>query len=673
MDEQTLLKDLNPQQREVVTYGDGPLLVVAGAGSGKTKTLAHRVAYLIAKGVDPERILLLTFTRRAAREMLSRAAQALGQEQALTSRVWGGTFHAIANRLLRMYGRALGLGPDFTILDQSDAEDLLDLIRHKKVDAGSKGRFPRKGTLLAIYSRRMNSGEDLDRILKKLFPWCERWEKELREIYKEYVGLKQKQNVLDYDDLLAYWYYLLEDGTTAEIVSGRFDHVLVDEYQDTNKVQADILARLRRANRNIMAVGDDAQSIYGFRAATARNMLDFPALFPGARVATLEQNYRSTMPILTATNLLIAQAKERYSKNLFSTRAGGAAPQLITCNDEEDESDLVIARVLSHYEQGIPLRRQAVLFRASAHSAALEIALLKKNIPFHKYGGLRFLEAAHVKDFLAIIRIVENKRDEAAWFRLLKLFEGVGPTTAAAVFENFRDHEFAIDALALPALPKPAHGEIVRLQTLLRDLPGGEEFDLASQLERMGLFYKPLLKENYENPQPRWSDIEHLVQLAAGYRSRTQFLSDLVLDPPISTSDLAGPPTRDEDFLILSTIHSAKGGEWDVVYLIHAADGCLPSDMSTDSAEDLDEELRLAYVAMTRARDHLYILWPLRFYTHPQGRSDRHVYAQCSRFFTNEVKASMELIGSVKAQESDPRESVDPAIDVSRRMKSMWD
>jgi DNA helicase II / ATP-dependent DNA helicase PcrA len=667
------LEEYNPQQRAAITYGDGPLLVVAGAGSGKTKTLAGRVAYLISKGVDPERILLLTFTRRASKEMIDRAAQALGQDAALASRVWGGTFHATANRILRIYGQALQLSPDFTIIDQSDSEDLLEMLRHKKIDAKNKGRFPRKGTLQAIYSRRMNAGEELDLILKNLFPWCERWKEELKAIYKEYVGHKQARSILDYDDLLLYWYYLLEDKKAAAIVAKRFDYILVDEYQDTNKLQADILVRMRASNKNIMAVGDDAQSIYSFRAATVRNMLDFPTLFPGTHIATLEQNYRSSAPILATTNLLIAQAKERFSKNLFTARTGGAVPQLITCKDEEGEADAVVERVLARFEEGIPLRKQAVLFRASSHSATLEIALMKKNIPFHKYGGLKFLEASHVKDFISIIRIVENRQDEPAWFRLLNLFEGIGPATAAAVYDHFRAANFSVEALDGAPVPKAVQRELYKFRSLLADLLGSESLTPASQLERIAAFYRPLLDANYENPQPRRNDIEHIVNLASGYKSRTQFLCDLILDPPASTSDLAGPPVRDEDYLVLSTIHSAKGCEWDAVYLIHAADGCLPSDMATGSDREIEEELRLAYVAMTRARDHLSVLWPLRFYSHPSGHSDRHVYAQQSRFFTKEVAASMEAISAAADDTEDTTIPLDSNIDVGDRLKKFWE
>jgi DNA helicase-2/ATP-dependent DNA helicase PcrA len=666
-----LQTDLNPQQYQVVTNGDGPMLVVAGAGSGKTKTLAYRVAYLISKGISPERILLLTFTRRAAKEMLDRATKALGRESSITAKVWGGTFHAIANRLLRIYSSSLKISPEFTIIDQTDSEDLLNLIRHRIVATEKKGRFPRKGTLQAIYSRRMNSGENLEFILKKHFPWCVQWTRELKEIYKEYVAVKQKHNTLDYDDLLVYWYYLLEEEKSAEVICNRFDHILVDEYQDTNRLQSDILVKMRISNKNIMAVGDDCQSIYSFRGATVRNMLDFPKIFPGTKIIPLEQNYRSTEPILNTTNLIISQARERYSKNLFSTRKEGERPSIITCKDESDEADIVIGKILYHYEQGIALREQAVLFRAGSHSAALEIALMKKNIPFHKFGGLKFLEAAHVKDFIAIVRIMENKQDEMAWFRILQLMDGVGPSTASSVFENFRNNNFDLESLCkVNVSPLILHG-LKRLEKIL--VESKDDTPLGSQLEMVSKFYQPLLEKNYENSQPRKNDIEQIVQLSSNFKSRTQFLTDIILDPPSSTSDLAGKSVKDEDYLILSTIHSSKGCEWKAVYLIHAADGCLPSDLSTSSEEEIEEELRLTYVAVTRAKDYLYVTWPLRFYSHPQGTSDRHVYSQCSRFFTPKVLESMNTQASAAEQVETEKSSVEIKGDVKSKMREFWD
>ena len=636
------LEELNDRQREAVTHGDGPLLVVAGAGSGKTKTLACRVAFLISQGIPPERILLLTFTRRAAEEMLKRAAATAATSTESTRRVWGGTFHSFANRVLRICAQAGGLAPDFSVIDRTDAEDFLNVLRNE-LGLGQKGRrFPQKATCMDIYSRRVNSTKSLEEILTRHYPWCLEWEAELTNLFGAYVQRKQQQNVLDYDDLLLYLYYMLESPRAADELGAKFDHVLVDEYQDTNRIQAGILTRLRQKNRNIMVVGDDAQSIYSFRSATVRNMLDFPREFPGTTVVTLDQNYRSLQPILETTNRVIAQAHERYSKDLWATRGDGQRPRLLTCGDESDEDDEVIRLVLEHYEQGIPLRRQAVLFRAASHSTSLELALTRRNIPFRKYGGLRFLEAGHVKDVVSLLRLTQNPRDEIAWFRVLHLITGIGPVTATRIISHLAAHSFAVEAIASFAAPAAAGNELKRLSQLLSDARRAESGSPASIVESVAAYYDRLLVQNYENPEPRKQDIAHLAQLAATYTSVQSFLDDLILDPPVSTADLAGPPLQDEDWLVLSTIHSAKGLEWDAVYLIHAADGCLPSDMSTGTPEETDEELRLTYVAMTRARDFLYVLWPLRFYGRTPGITDRHVYAQRSRFLTREVAATME-------------------------------
>ena len=591
---QAWLGALNPQQREAVTYGDGPILVVAGAGSGKTRTLAYRVAYLISEGVQPQRIVLLTFTRRAAEEMLRRASGVMttGGSPAI-GQVWGGTFHAFGNRILRMFSQAAGLPSDFTILDQTDTEDLLDVIRNDLGFSKKDRRFPRKGTCQAIYSRRVNGDEDLDSVLKEDYPWCAMWKEELKALFREYVSRKQRQNILDYDDLLLYLYHLLQNHELASAVGRLFDHVLVDEYQDTNRLQGGILMGLRRETRNIMVVGDDAQSIYGFRSATVRNILDFPQQFPGTRIVTLEQNYRSTQPILDTTNRIITQARDRYSKDLWSERAGTGRPQLITCIDENQQDDEVIRRVLDHYEQGISLRRQAVLFRATSHSNSLEVALARRNIPFHKYGGLKFLETAHIKDLVCFLRVLENPRDEIAWFRIAQLLNGVGPATAASLVDHLRGNLFVLSSIATFKAPGPVQAEITRLGSLFCDLADLGDRKPEVQIERISTFYQPLLERNYDNPQPRSNDIQHLGALASGYESRRRFLADLILDPPSSTGDLAGPPSRDDDWLVLSTIHSAKGLEWDAVYLIHAADGCLPSDMATGKERQIEGELRL--------------------------------------------------------------------------------
>jgi DNA helicase-2/ATP-dependent DNA helicase PcrA len=670
----TFLAGLNEPQRTAVTYGDGPLLVVAGAGSGKTRTLASRVAWLLSQGGRPERILLLTFTRRAAQEMLKRAASAAASGASVTAKVWGGTFHAIANRLLRIYHKPAGLSADFTIMDQADSEDLIDLIRHEKGYSEKQSRFPRKGTCLSIYSRKMNTGLSLELVLKKHYPWCERWKAELTELFREYTARKQRQSTLDYDDLLMYWYFLLEDPGMAEAVGERFDHILVDEYQDTNMVQAGILQRMRLKNKNITVVGDDAQSIYSFRSATVRNILDFPTQFPGATVVTLEQNYRSTGSILATSNRVISQCRDRYSKELFTAADAGEPPHLVTCKDEDHEAEMVIARVLEHYEQGIALRDQAVLFRAASHSNALELELVRRNIPFHKYGGLRFLEAAHVKDLICILRIMENPQDETAWFRILKLLKGIGPATATRAFEHVRASNFLPSSVGSAPLAPSARNEVDKLGKLFADLEALPAEKPGVQIERINKFYIPLLRETYENDEARVNDVEQMAQLAEKYPSRRNFLEELVLDPPAATSDLAGPSKQDDDYLILSTIHSAKGCEWDVVYLIHAAEGCLPSDMAAGSDEELEEEVRLTYVALTRPRHFLYVLWPLRFYSHAAGMSDFHTYAQRSRFLTADVVQTMVEHAFVDAGENgDTPADTAGETDIGARLRGLWD
>lgn len=668
------LDELNPQQRQAVTHGEGHLLIVAGAGSGKTRTLAYRVAYLIATGTPPERILLLTFTRRAAEEMIKRASDVVARGTTSAGKVWGGTFHAIANRLLRLYANPARLSAEFTVMDESDAEDLMNVARHELGLHTKEKRFPRKSTCLTIYSRCVNGSDDLATVVDRFFPWCSAWKAELKTLFKLYVERKQAQNVLDYDDLLLYWAELVSDEGLARQIGGRFDHVLVDEYQDTNRVQSDILRGMRRFGGSLTAVGDDAQSIYSFRAATIRNMLDFPEHFPGAQTVTLEQNYRSVQPILDTTNLLIAQSKTRYTKDLWSERRQGQRPRLVTCKDEAQQDSYVVDRVLEHYEQGIPLRRQAVLFRASHLSNSLEIALTRRNVPYHKYGGLRFLEASHVKDLVAMLRIAENPRDEMAWFRVLQLMEGMGPATAARAVRHVAAHAYDPRSISGFDSPPAAKDSMANFASMIGDLVMSPVLPPASQVERVRRFYDPLLAKLYENPKVRAHDLENLEQIASGYRSRRRFLVDLQLDPPTSTSDLAGPPNRDEDWLVLSTIHSAKGCEWDAVYVIHAADGMLPSDMATGNAEEIEEEMRLTYVAMTRAKDFLYVTWPQRYYHKWHAFTDRHTYAQVCRFFTDAVRETFDEVALEQAADDVPDAGKTPTDrDIAKRIRSRWD
>jgi DNA helicase-2/ATP-dependent DNA helicase PcrA len=680
---QNILSELNEQQRLAVEHGDEPLLIVAGAGTGKTATLAHRVAYRIATGTDPS---------RAAAEMLRRVEailrllEAQARTQAGAGKVWGGTFHATATRLLRLHGRSIGLDPSFTILDRGDAEDLMAVLRTDLGLAKSDRRFPLKGTCMDIYSRCVNARETVEEAVETHFPWCKDEVDDLRRLFAAYVDRKGEQSVLDYDDLLLFWHGLLSDGRAARSLRGRFDCVLVDEYQDTNLLQAEILQMLCPNGKGLTVVGDDAQAIYSFRAATVRNILDFPLHFPGTTIVTLEQNFRSTSSILDATNEVIAEASERHEKNLWSRRPDGARPQLVCCEDEDEQTEFVIRTILEHREAGLPLRRQAVLFRASHHSLALELELTRRNIPFHKYGGLRFVETAHVKDLLAFLRLAENPRDLMAGTRVLMLLPGVGPKKARALMDSLAagtaTHAVAGEDGRASAMAAPAEGEqggsgvaadrdrsggtvagsgfaawAARpapsaaaaaawegLVSLMTGIGSREPGDLASQIKRIRLYYAPLLERLYDNARARLLDLEQLEGLAARTPDRARFLAEIALDPPSYTEDLAGPPLLDEDFLILSTMHSAKGLEWDAVYVIHAADGNIPSDLATGRLEEIEEERRLFYVSLTRAKDWLYVCYPLRYYSYPRTFSDVHGYAQLSRFLPAGVRRLFEEV-----------------------------
>ncbi|HWE03404.1 MAG TPA: ATP-dependent helicase [Tepidisphaeraceae bacterium] len=674
----SFLKNLNDQQRGAATFGDSPLLIIAGAGTGKTNTLAHRVAHLISTGVNPSRILLLTFTRRASAEMLKRVGSILASVEAtkaapaaMAARVWGGTFHATANRLLRIYGRQAGLGENFTVADRSDAEDLLNDVRGEiGLDAGDV-RFPRKGTALAIYSRCVNASEPVEHVLKSHFPWCASYPDQLKKLFVAYTRRKQEQAVLDYDDLLLYWFHLMEDPALAADVRGRFDAVLVDEYQDTNRLQAGILQRLSPEGKGLSVVGDDAQSIYSFRAATVHNILDFPSMWPGATVLKLEENYRSVQPILDATNNVIALCPNRYNKDLFSRRRGAQKPKLVTLVDEDQQSDYVIRKCLEHLEAGIPLSRQAVLFRTSHHSDALEVELARRNIPFVKYGGLKFLEAGHVKDVLSILRLAENPRDSISAFRVLQLLDGVGPAHARRAIAHFATRRFDLrswESFSPPAAAEQQWGDFVAM--LVKVAPN--HLPLPEQVAEVKRFYAPILEKRYDQALIRRRDLDQLEQISTNFRSRSAMLTDLALDPPSATQDLAGPPLREEDFLILSTIHSAKGCEWDAVYVIHAADGNIPSDMATGSEEEIEEERRLFYVAMTRAKDFLEVCVPLRYYQKKHATGDRHTYAQPSRFLPDQVLHHFERVSM------EPKKSVDlscaavGAGDIRKKIAAMW-
>ncbi len=674
---------LNSAQHEAVMHGDGPLLVLAGAGTGKTTTLAARVARLVADGVDPQRILLLTFTRRSAADMLSRAGRMVAEagSGASTGRVTGGTFHAIANRLLRRYADRIGLATDFGLLDAADTADLLDLVRDDLQVAVGTARFPRKATLAAIYTRVVNSRTPLGTTLEQHFPWCSEHQEAIGRVFSGYSARKRARNLLDYDDLLLFWKVMAEAPGLGEELASAFEHVLVDEYQDTNNLQAEIVAAMRRTNRNITVVGDDAQAIYGFRAADVANILGFPTTFPGTRVVRLERSYRSTQPILDTANAVTAEmaqviADDTFAKALFSDRIEGPRPRLHTCHDEEDQSARVCEAVLDRREQGTPLTEQAVLFRTGHHSAHLELELSRRNIPYVKFGGLKFLEAAHVKDLVALLRIMDNPGDELSWFRILQRLEGVGPARARALMEGMGSGDGAVvERLAAGGtlgveLPATAATALQGLGAALADALSHDV--VAAQVQRLREWYTPVCEQALDAAPARLADLEQLESLAADATDRTRFLDDMVLDPPASTGDLAGVPHLDEDYLILSTIHSAKGLEWDTVHLLHAADGMIPSDMSTGRPEELEEERRLLYVALTRPRHELDVYVPLRYYHQRFGAGDRHSYGQVSRFLQGPVRDTMARVGPAARTQELPVLAGGAAAQVDALLEDLW-
>jgi len=683
------LARLNPAQRLAVEHGTGgdeaatgPLLVIAGAGSGKTNTLAHRVSHLIAQGTHPETILLLTFSRRAADEMARRAERIVSQLATARARLagvklnWAGTFHGVGARLLREYAGRIGLDPGFTIHDREDSGDLMNLVRHELGLSGKAKRFPLKNTCLSIYSAAVNTLLPLEEVLQRRFPWCAEWEGDLKRLFLGYVEAKQQQSVLDYDDLLLYWAQMVAEPVLAAEIGARFKHILVDEYQDTNALQASILLALKPDGRGLTVVGDDAQSIYAFRGATVRNILDFPTHFtPPAKIITLEQNYRSTQTILAAANGVIGLATERYSKELWSNRASAERPQLVTVRDETDQAAFVVEEVLARREMGIGLKAQAVLFRSSHHSATLEIELVRRNIPFVKFGGLKFLESAHVKDVLSVLRWIENPRDRVAGFRVLQLLPGIGPKTSAQVLDNLALAQDVMMGLRESRVPPSAseawQGFLGLVESLRqRSVPWPAEF------ETIGNWYAVHLQRLYEDAQIRQMDISQLEKIAATYPSRQRFLTELTLDPPDATSGEAGARLLDEDYLILSTIHSAKGQEWKAVTLLNAVDGCLPSDLATGSTAEIEEERRLLYVAMTRAKNQLQIVVPQRFFVTQQSQfGDRHVYAGRTRFIPAGLldlfeKRSWPLAETTAANAAG--RSREEVVDLLAKMKAMW-
>jgi len=666
---------LNQRQREAAQAPSNPLLVIAGAGTGKTNTLAHRVAHLVLEGVAPERILLLTFTRRAALEMTRRAQRVVGDLRI----PWAGTFHSIASRLIRKRAARVGLTESFSVLDRGDAADLMDVVRHELGLSRTEKRFPRKDTCVAIYSHRVNTGGSLAETLEAAFPWCSEWQAELKGLFAKYVERKLANQALDYDDLLLYWRAMMEDEALAREIGEAWDHVLVDEYQDTNAIQAQILARLKPTGEGLTVVGDDAQAIYSFRAATVENILGFAKQFesragaaaPGdgagrglaPNVVTLDENYRSTQPILDAANALMREASRQYRKELRAAKGEGPRPRYVTVADDMGQAQYVVTRVLEAREQGVELRRQAVLFRSSHHSDALELELVRRNIPYVKYGGLKFLEAAHVKDALALLRWADNPMNRVAAWRALQLLPGVGPKGAERAWTAFEAAGHGWGALKTPSK------EFDALMAGIAD----PATPWAGQMQRVREWYAPALERRYDAPEVRAADLVQLERIATTYGTREAFLTDLALDPPSATSDLSGDPYLDEDYLVLSTVHSAKGQEWDAVHVLNVTDGNFPNEFATGKPGMIEEERRLLYVAMTRARSSLDLVAPLKYYVTQQSRmGDRHVYGAKSRFLTRTVMACFDQVAFGEPERADAARSGAATVDVAGKLRGMW-
>src|ERR1700674_2506286 len=684
---------LNPGQRRAATFGTavadkgvsaGPLLILAGAGTGKTNTLAHRTAHLVLNGTDPSRILMLTFTRRAAQEMIKRTqgivAEVMsdrgkaGDRSVISRLLWGGTFHSIGGRILRLYAKHVGLDPNFTVLDRADAADLLDVIRHELGFSGKEKRFPRKDTCLAIYSYRVNTRLSLKQTLEEQFPWCREWEADLTRLYREYVGRKQKNRVMDYDDLLLYWHVMMQTPALAQSLSKNFDHVLVDEYQDTSTLQGEIVHALKPDGKGVTVVGDDAQAIYSFRAAAVENILACAERYkPKAEIVVLAQNYRSTQQILDSANALMSEGARQHRKTLMGTRQSAQKPFYVALDDAQAQAEYITAKILQTREIGGSLKRHAILFRSSHHSDVLEVELAKKNIPFVKYGGLKFLEAAHVKDMMSVLRWADNPRNSVAGFRVLKLLPGIGPGIAKQALDYFEAQGYHVATLAGFDAPQPVKMDWKRFCALFEKL-ADPATPWPGQVGLVREWYKPQLERIYDAAWTRMGDLEQLEQLSTQHAGRERFLTELTLDPPVKTSDQSGGASKDEDYVILSTIHSAKGQEWDIVYVLNVSDGNFPSEFSTGKPEMIEEERRLLYVAMTRARNELHLCAPLKYAVTQQPKDgDAHVYGAKSRFMTDKVLESCERVTlrNMRGVEN-LREGETATVDVVAQLKEMW-
>lgn len=615
-------EDLNEAQLEAVKSKDGPILVIAGAGSGKTKTLTYRVARLIEDGIKPENILLLTFTKKAAAEMLSRATIVLDNR---CEKVAGGTFHSFANIILRKYSKLLGLKNNFTIMDRADCEDVINHIVGQLFPKKEK-RFPKKSTLLDIYSKSINKVTPTKQIIADEFPQFAHCEDKIIEVHKAYVAYKRENSVLDYDDLLLYIKLLLEnnDGLRKRL-SNEYKYIMVDEYQDTNTLQADVIRLLASEHNNIMAVGDDAQSIYSFRGANYRNILDFPRLFENTKIIKLEQNYRSTQNILKLTNEIISKAKEKYTKNLFSNIVSPQVPALICAKDTQMEADFICQRILELLDEDISLSDICVLTRNARMSYNLEIELSKRAIPFQKFGGPKFMETAHIKDVVAHLRVILNPDDVISLTRILLLLKGVGASTVNNIMPIIKG-DLKPDIKLLPSNKSQSFTPLFNTLGQLRDYSTTKKpEEIVSAVIN---YYRPILKDKYDDFSKREKDLDHFEYLSTQYSNLEDFISDLALEPPDASVEGMYKKNSDDEALTISTIHSAKGLEWDSVFIIGAVDGRFPSAYSFNSEEEMDEELRLMYVATTRAKNNLYITYPVDMYDYSMNM----VLSKPSRF-----------------------------------------
>ena len=667
-----LLDGLNEQQRQAATHSGGPLLILAGAGTGKTRTLVARAAWLRGRGLPASRILLLTFTRRAAEDMLARATP---PGRPASERITGGTFHAIAHRIIRQHAESFSLPPEFTVIDPSDVTDLLDARRADHGLVGTERRAPRAAACADIYTRCVNTQKPIGDVVRAEYPWCTEFTGELSGLFRDYVAHKRRHGLVDFDDLLLLWRAALADPAAGPVLRGMFDAVLVDEYQDVNAVQADIARLLTPESGGLTCVGDDAQAVYGFRGADPEHLRRLAGDIPGLSVIRLARNYRSKQAVLRLANAVRPQSAG-LELELTADRGAGAAPLLVRCHDEATQAREICARILDAYETGMELRDQAVLVRAAHHSDVLEVELAARGIPFVKYGGLRFTEAAHVKDFMAAARVVANPADDVAWFRVLRLHEGVGPASARRFLDVLRPADprpFDRWQEATEVVPRRARpGLAVTVGRLAR--VAAQEGDEGRSGERAAAILAALdaaLRERYPDAGIRVADLQRLADAAASRPSLHDALAELALDPPLSASDLAGPPRLDEDFLVISTIHSAKGLEWPVVHVPHLVDGAVPSDMALSTQAGLDEERRLFYVAVTRARDRLFLYAPLRLHHHRMAADDRHGYGQLTRFLDAGALAACETADAVPPRPLLPRTG-QLAARVDAALDSLW-